>query len=164
MNPKQNTPLSIAHFGSFAQILDQPPAGAIPGKQFLSAPVSLTSCEISVNRLPAGYGYGFTHKHKKNEEVYIIVGGKGVFYADGTAHPVQEGSVVRLAPAVVRSIEAAPETPLDYICVQAPEGGMPYSFLEDGVPVSAEAPSKKRLPLLPRLKEYFEKTSAGAGS
>jgi mannose-6-phosphate isomerase-like protein (cupin superfamily) len=161
MNPNQNTPLSITHLGSFAQILERPDGAMPPGKRFLSGPVSLTSCEISVNRIPAGYGYGFTHRHKKNEEIYIVVGGHGIFYADGVQHPVQEGSVVRVAPAVVRTLEALPDTPLDYICVQAPEGGMPYSFIEDGVPVSAEVPSKKTLPLPPMLKAYFEKVAAG---
>lgn len=156
MNPKTSTPLSIAHLGSFAQILEKPADPMPRGKRFLSSPLALTSCEISINRIPAGYGYGFTHAHKKNEEIYLIVGGRGIFYADGAAHPVQEGSVVRVAPAVVRTIEASPETPLDYVCVQAPENGMPYSFLDDGVPVSTEVPSKKTLPLPPRLKAYFE--------
>jgi mannose-6-phosphate isomerase-like protein (cupin superfamily) len=161
MNPKQNLPLSITHLGSFAQILERPDGEMPRGKRFLSGPISLTSCEISVNRIPAGYGYGFTHRHKKNEEIYIVVGGSGVFYADGATHPVQEGSVVRVAPAVVRSVEASADTPLDYICVQAPEGGMPYSFREDGIPVSTEVPSKKPLPLPPMLKAYFERVAAG---
>ncbi|MFT3782197.1 MAG: cupin domain-containing protein [Nibricoccus sp.] len=160
MNPNQNTPFSIAHLGSFAQIAQQTSAAMLPGKRFLSGEVGLTSSEISVNRIPAGYGYGFTHRHRKNEEIYIIVGGRGLFYTDGVAHAVQEGSVVRLAPAVVRTIEAAADTPLDYICVQAPEGGMPYTFMDDGVPVSIEVPSKKPLPLPPKLKEYMEKLAA----
>ena len=39
--------------------------------------LSLTGAEISVNNLPAGAGVPFVHSHKKNEEIYIILSGKG---------------------------------------------------------------------------------------
>lgn len=158
INTATASALSVAHIGPFAELLDPKP-GTIPGKRFLSGPVGLTSCEISINRVPAGYGYGFTHRHKRNEEVYIVVGGKGTFYADGAPQPVSEGSVVRVAPSVVRTLEASAETPLDYICIQAPEGGMPYSFADDGVPVSTDVPSRNRLPLPPTLAAFFARNA-----
>ena len=45
--------------------------------------LSLTGAEISVNNLPAGAGVPFVHSHKKNEEIYIILSGKGKAVIDG---------------------------------------------------------------------------------
>ena len=39
--------------------------------------LGLTGAEISINNLPAGVGVPFVHSHKKNEEIYIILSGKG---------------------------------------------------------------------------------------
>ena len=36
--------------------------------------LGLTGAEISINNLPAGVGVPFVHSHKKNEEIYIILG------------------------------------------------------------------------------------------
>jgi len=156
MNPKTNDPVSIVHLGSFAEIAATPENGRA-GKRFLSEPLGLSSCEISINRIPDGRGLGYTHKHRRNEEIYIIVGGAGLYHAEGKVYPVKEGSVVRLAPDVVRTLEAAPDSTLDYVCIQAPEGGMPYSYREDGVPVSPESPVKNPLPLHSPLVEFFAK-------
>ena len=45
--------------------------------------LGLTGAEISVNNLPAGAGVPFVHYHKKNEEIYIILSGKGFAILDG---------------------------------------------------------------------------------
>ena len=41
--------------------------------------LNLTGCEISCNQMPAGAAVPFVHKHKENEEVYIITQGGGEF-------------------------------------------------------------------------------------
>ena len=43
----------------------------------------LTGAEVSVNNLPAGANVPFVHYHKKNEEIYFIVAGKGKAVIDG---------------------------------------------------------------------------------
>ena len=45
--------------------------------------LGLTGAEISINNLPAGAGVPFVHTHKKNEEIYIILSGKGSAVLDG---------------------------------------------------------------------------------
>ena len=45
--------------------------------------LGLTGAEISINNLPAGVGVPFVHSHKKNEEIYIILSGKGSAVLDG---------------------------------------------------------------------------------
>lgn len=149
-----SVPVAHADFGPFAALAGRP-EDVLSGKVFLSQPLGLTSCEISLNRIPAGRGYPFRHKHRRNEEVFVVVGGRGVFIADGREIPLREGSVVRVAPEVERTLGAADDSPLDYICFQAPQGGMPYRFTDDGIPTSPEVPFKNPLPLPERLRQFF---------
>ena len=39
--------------------------------------LSLTGAEVSLNHLPAGGCVPFVHSHKKNEEIYGVLAGKG---------------------------------------------------------------------------------------
>ena len=45
--------------------------------------LSLTGAEISINNLPAGAGVPFVHSHKQNEEIYVVLSGKGKAVIDG---------------------------------------------------------------------------------
>lgn len=80
--------------------------------------LALTSCEISYNSLPANATLPFVHKHKDNEEVYLIVKGSGKFYVDGEIFAVKEGDCVRINPNGERCIKAAADG-LAYFCMQA---------------------------------------------
>ena len=62
------------------------------GKAFLKDSLNLTSCEISVNNVPKGFKVPFNHKHKQNEEVYIILKGEGIITVDSNKINVKEGS------------------------------------------------------------------------
>lgn len=42
--------------------------------------LSLTGAEISINNLPAGKGVPFVHSHKQNEEIYVVLSGKGLVF------------------------------------------------------------------------------------
>lgn len=48
------------------------------GKIFLHDLLNLTSAEISINYAPVGYKAPFKHKHNQNEEIYIVLKGKGL--------------------------------------------------------------------------------------
>lgn len=58
------------------------------------------------------------HTHKEHEELYFFLSGKGEFQVDGQVFPVQEGSVVRVAPAGRRSVRNNGTEPLVMLCVQ----------------------------------------------
>lgn len=45
--------------------------------------LALTGAEISINNLPAGTCVPFIHCHKNNEEIYVILSGKGKAVIDG---------------------------------------------------------------------------------
>lgn len=61
--------------------------------------LSLTGAEISVNNLPAGAGVPFVHSHKKNEEIYIILSGKGKAVIDDETVELNAGDFMRIAPS-----------------------------------------------------------------
>jgi mannose-6-phosphate isomerase-like protein (cupin superfamily) len=97
--------------------------------------LGLTGSEISVNRLPPGASVPFLHSHEMNEEVYLIVAGRGSFLVDGEEFPVVEGTAVRVDPAGKRSIKAADDEGLTFICVQAACGTLAqYSGTDGEIP------------------------------
>ena len=100
------------------------------GKVFLHDLLGLTSCEISVNSMPAGVKLPFNHKHKQNEEIYVFLKGEGIMTLDGKILDVKEGSCVKVLPNSVRTMES--KTELQYICVQAKEGSLNQFGFVDG--------------------------------
>lgn len=123
--------------GPFEKLLDEEFRG-LRGKFFAGKELGLTSCEVSLNRLPAGQAMPFTHAHKQNEELYIITAGSGTFYVDGNEFPVHEGSLIRVAPSGERSWKADEED-LYFICIQAKEGSLTQATLQDGMRLEARA-------------------------
>ena len=95
--------------------------------------LDLTGAEISANRLPAGAEIPFAHSHKRNEEIYIFTSGKGLFWLDGTKHPVKEGTAIRVSPSCVRSIRADNSTGLSYFCIQVDEGSLVQATQDDAI-------------------------------
>lgn len=118
----------LMEIGKMASLADK-------GRVVVGDTLGLTSCELSVNCLPAGTGSAFVHAHKRNEEVYLILGGSGIFYVDGEEFPIREGSVVRVEPAGKRAIKAGKEALL-YICIQAEKNSLVQKILGDGVVIN----------------------------
>jgi uncharacterized cupin superfamily protein len=122
---------SAEHIGPFENLLQRDFMG-FHGKYFIGKELGLTGSEVSLNRLPAGKGIPFVHAHKKNEELYIVLRGNGTFFVDGDEFPVQEGSLIRVAPAGERAFKAGSED-LFFICIQTEAGSLSQATLEDGV-------------------------------
>lgn len=101
------------------------------GKVFLHDLLDLTGCEISVNTVPKGFKVPFSHKHKQNEEVYIILKGKGVITVDGVSVSVKEGSAVKIMPEATRTIENSGDEEFQFICVQAKKNSLEQFGLGD---------------------------------
>ena len=64
------------------------------------------------------------HRHREQEEVYIVVAGAGRILLDDAVHELREWDVVRVAPDVVRAFAAGPDG-MDLIAIGGPkpEGG-----------------------------------------
>ena len=103
------------------------------GRVTLHKELALTGSEVSINELPPGVSVPFVHSHKRNEEVYIVVKGKGRFYVDGDEFEVAEGSVIRVDPAGQRCIAADPQGSLRYICIQTEAKSLVQFTEGDGV-------------------------------
>ena len=108
------------------------------GRVTLKGELALTGSEISINELPPGVSVPFVHSHKRNEEVYIILRGKGQFYADGEEFDVEEGSVLRVDPAGARCLRADDQTPIRFICIQTEANSLVQCTLDDGVMLEAK--------------------------
>lgn len=99
--------------------------------------LGLTGCEISLNSLPANQTSPFLHSHKLNEEVYIVIKGSGTFKVDGDEFAIEEGSMVRVAPAGKRAINSG-AAGLVYLCIQAQQNSLTQATGDDGVMHPAE--------------------------
>lgn len=121
---------AVVEMGNFADLANKETNG-MKGRFMLGEALALTGCEVSVNSTPAGKFTPFVHSHKMNEEVYIIVRGKGMLYVDGQEFPIREGSMVRVAPEGARAIKA--DEDMLHICIQAAKGSLKQATAEDGV-------------------------------
>jgi mannose-6-phosphate isomerase-like protein (cupin superfamily) len=108
-------------------------AGPENEKIFIGKTLGLTGCEVSVNYFKPGKGYGFVHSHKRNEEVYIILKGKGVFYIDGKEFDVHEGNIIKVLPNAKRALSAKADSELSFLCIQADQNSLVQSTREDGI-------------------------------
>ena len=113
---------SAINLGRFADIkdyvLELGPEIKIPGKVFGGKALGTTGGEFSFQVFAPGQETGFLHSHKNHEELYFFLSGKGEFQVDGNIFPVEEGSVVRVAPAGKRSVRNNGTEPLVMLCVQ----------------------------------------------
>lgn len=113
---------SAANFGKLADIkdyvLELDPEVKIPGKVFGGQAVGATGAEFSFQVFAPGQETGFLHTHKNHEELYFFIKGNGEFQVDGEVFPVEEGSVVRVAPDGRRSVRNNGTAPLVMLCVQ----------------------------------------------
>lgn len=94
------------------------------GKAFLKDVVGTTGMEVSFGSLAAGQSVPFFHRHKQNEELYIVLSGNGVFTLDGNEIEVSAGSIVRVEPQVSRCTKNTGSEPLVYVCIQAKAGSL----------------------------------------
>ncbi len=95
--------------------------------------LSLTGAEVSINNLPSGAGVPFVHSHRENEEIYIILSGKGTAIIDGERVAIKEGDALRLSPKAKRAFSADSSTPLSYICIQTKENSLNSYTAEDAI-------------------------------
>ena len=107
--------------------------GGFEGKAFVKDVLGLTSMEVSFGTLPEGAAVPFFHKHKQNEEVYIVLSGKGVFTLDGEDIDVEAGSIVRVAPEVSRCNKNTGKEPFFYICIQAKDQSLEQAVADDAI-------------------------------
>ena len=104
----------------WAQFHMEPPDVPLParGKLFLRKFLGSAGLEVSLNVVPPGKGIPFLHRHRENDEVYVVVSGRGQFLVDGECIDVREGSVLRLSPVAARAWRNNSDAPLYFLCFQ----------------------------------------------
>jgi mannose-6-phosphate isomerase-like protein (cupin superfamily) len=79
---------------------------------------------VSYFRYGAGFKGPFGHRHREQEEAYVVVSGSGRVKLDDEVVDLQQLDVIRVAPDVVRAFEGGANG-LELIAVGSdrPEGG-----------------------------------------
>lgn len=133
---KNYTAVHCGPFGKLEQYAFKHPLRerTFNGKLFAKDHLDLTSMQISYTKLPAGSSVPFTHKHKQNEELYIVVSGRGQVLIDQDIIEVEEGSTIRIDMDGDRCLRAAPDSDLIYICIQAKANSLTQDTFDDGIP------------------------------
>ena len=107
---------------------------------WLKDPLELSGVGISTFNLPAGKGYTYMHSHEEQEEIYIILSGKGVIMLKDELVDLTAGDFVRVSPPVRRALKADNEVSMAGIIVGGVSkvGYSRYkgssSLIDDGIP------------------------------
>ena len=140
----QGTNFTCFHAGpkdGWMQFRLEPPSVPLPtkGKLFLRNLVGSLGLELSLNVVPPGKAMPFLHKHRQNDEVYVVLEGRGQFLVEGECIDVEEGSVLRVGPPAARAWRKNSEAPLYFACIQyradsVIEGGTLDGLRVEGTP------------------------------
>lgn len=95
--------------------------------------LGLTGAEVSINNLPAGAGVPFVHAHKQNEEIYVVLSGKGKAVIDGETIELACGDWVRVSPEAKRQFSASEDEAISFACIQVKAGSLEGYTMEDAV-------------------------------
>lgn len=95
--------------------------------------LSLTGAEVSINNLPAGASVPFVHAHKNNEEIYVILSGKGKAVIDGETVELTAGDWIRISPAGKRQFFAAEDSAISFACIQVKENSLEAYTKDDAI-------------------------------
>ncbi len=101
---------------NFQDLEDRSPADA--PMQWRLARNALHSPELGVSRFTyePGARMPFGHRHREQEEAYVVAAGSGRAKLDDEIIEIVVWDVLRVAPPVVRAFEAGPDG-LDLICI-----------------------------------------------
>lgn len=89
---------------------------------------------LSLQRYAPNFRQPFGHKHKTQEEIYIVVEGGGRVALDDEVVELQRWDALRVPPQTTRCFEAGPEG-LAYLAIGAPAGGPGPSGDAEQLPV-----------------------------
>lgn len=95
--------------------------------------LNLMGAEVPCNTLPAGANVSFVHYHTQNEEVYLILEGRGTLYINGEEMPLKEGDCFRIDPQGERCLHAADDGAMCFICIQVKAGSLEGFTVSDAV-------------------------------
>lgn len=133
--------------------------------------LNLHSVAIGLINLPPNEGYTFTHRHRKQEEVYVAIEGSGYMQIDDQLLDIGRGDAIRVSPQAKRALKAG-EAGLLVICAGGVAEGYPENpnaryLIDDGIPDYDDIPiwyqgnsdaQKRNTELKKRLKKTCDTT------
>ena len=92
--------------------------------RFGRGPMGARDIGVSHWRYAPGFRSDIGHRHREQEEAYLVVSGSGEVLLDGEVVALREWDLVRVSPEVVRAFAAGPDG-LEIVAVGGPqpEGG-----------------------------------------
>jgi mannose-6-phosphate isomerase-like protein (cupin superfamily) len=95
-----------------------------PGLEFRAATkaLALERSALSYQRVPPGCRFPYGHRHKTQEEVYVVLHGSGRMKLDDEIVELEEWDAVRVPPGTWRGYEAGPKG-LEILVIGAPNLG-----------------------------------------
>lgn len=103
------------------------------GKLWVKELLGLTGMEFSLGVLSEGAEIPFVHAHQQNEELYLVLSGRGEFSVDETLIPLREGTLIRVLPEGRRTLRNTGAGGLAYVVVQAKAGSLEQWTDHDGL-------------------------------
>lgn len=106
--------------------------------------LQLEGVALGLIHLPANEGYTFTHRHRKQEEVYLIIEGSGCISVNKEIIELVRGDCVRVSAQASRALKAHADGLLAVCCGAVPMG-FPHNpesryMIDDGIPNYDEIP------------------------
>ncbi len=87
--------------------------------RFARVPLELENSGISYFRVAPNFRIPFGHRHQRQEEVYVLVGGSGRMKLGDEVVELKAWDAVRVPPETVRGFQAGPEG-AEYLAFGAP--------------------------------------------
>jgi len=102
--------------------LDDSVGGRVEGLEGRFARAHLDSRDIGVSHFRYAPNLRSTmgHRHREQEEAYIVVAGSGQVMLDDDIHELRQWDVVRVSPPVARAFAAGPDG-MDIIAIGGPK-------------------------------------------
>lgn len=80
--------------------------GDVQEARFAHGDLNAEQTGISLQKVKPGKRHAIAHRHKKAEEVYVVISGSGRIKLDDQVEEIKELDAVRVGPSVTRSFEA----------------------------------------------------------
>lgn len=98
------------------------------GRRVVDHELTMQYIGMTANALQPGEEAGYWHVHRKIEEVYVFLHGRGQMGLDDDVVEVGPGTVVRVGQGVARTWRARPDGPgeLRWLCLRAGGEALPH--------------------------------------
>jgi mannose-6-phosphate isomerase-like protein (cupin superfamily) len=93
-------------------------------------PLELEGFGVSYQRIAPNYRVPFAHRHKQQEEVYVVISGGGRAKLEDEIVDLKQWDALRVPKDTMRGFEAGPEG-LEVIAIGAPNTGPGDAVMED---------------------------------